>query len=139
MANRRAFFSAAALAWPLVAHRSAIAQAPAVATPPAPTDLPLFAVELRVGSRWEPAKQPHEQAYFREHSANLKRLRDDGQLVLGARYSDKGFLVLAAASEADAKTLLEADPSIQNEVFAFQIHPFNVFYSGCVSATGRRG
>ena len=82
-------------------------------------------------------KKPHEQAYFREHSANLKRLRDGGVLFLGARYSDIGLVVVAAETEAGARALVEVDPSVQNQIFTYAIHPFHVFYSGCLRAPTR--
>ena len=69
---------------------------PANVTEPATN---LYAIEIRVGAGWDATKHPNEQAYFREHSANLKRLRDEGRLVLGARYSDKGLVVVRAASD----------------------------------------
>jgi uncharacterized protein YciI len=94
--------------------------------------VPLFAVEFRTGPKWDANKPAQEQAHFKEHSANLKRLRDAGSLKLGARYSDKGFIVLAAASEAEARSEIEKDPTVQAQVFAYELHPFNVFYSGCV-------
>jgi hypothetical protein len=31
----------------------------------------------------------------------LKRLRDDGKIVLGARYADKGMIVLRFAAEVE--------------------------------------
>ncbi|MBK9609121.1 MAG: hypothetical protein IPO58_22875 [Betaproteobacteria bacterium] len=117
------------------------APGPAGANPPAapsPAALPLFAVELRTGARWDHTRPAHEQAHFREHSANLKRLRDQGHIVLGARYSDKGFLVVAGATATAVRELMEADPSIQAQVFAFDLHEFRVFYPGCVSAPARR-
>ena len=117
------------------------ATGPAGANPasaPAAAALPLFAVELRTGARWDHARPAHEQAQFREHSTNLKRLRDQGHIALGARYADKGFLVVTAASAAAARELMEADPSIQAQVFAFELHEFRVFYPGCVSAPVRR-
>jgi uncharacterized protein YciI len=92
--------------------------------------LPLFAVEIRVGSKWDSSKAPHEQALFREHSANLKRLRDAGHLIMGARYSDIGLIILAADSEASARAMIEADPSIAAGTFTYAVHPFSVFYSG---------
>jgi hypothetical protein len=94
--------------------------------------VPLFAVEFRTGPKWDSAKPAQEQTHFREHSANLKRLRDAGSLKLGARYSDKGLVVLAAATEAEARSEIEKDPTVQAQVFAYEVHPFNVFYSGCV-------
>jgi uncharacterized protein YciI len=113
-------------------------------TPPAPAEvetLPLFAVEVRVGPKWDPSKKPHEQALFREHSANLKVLREAGHLVVGARYSDVGLVILAAESEEAARAMIDADPSIAAGTFTYRIHPFNVFYPGTlrspVRATGK--
>ncbi len=134
---RRRALSAAILAIPLGASRRAAAQAPISETQPVPASANLFAVEFRVGPKWDAAKQAHEQAHFRDHSANLKRLRDNGSLLVGARYSDKGFLVVAGESEASVRALIEVDPSVANQVFAYEVHSFNVFYSGCVQAPKR--
>ena len=106
------------------------------AQPPASSQL--FAVEIKVGPKWETAKPAHEQALFREHSANLRRLRDAGSLVMGARYSDKGLVVLSAPSLADAKAMMDQDPSIVAGVFAYEAYPFNVFYPGSVESGKRR-
>ncbi|MEZ5465362.1 MAG: YciI family protein [Lysobacteraceae bacterium] len=95
----------------------------------APT-VPLFAVEFTIGQAWDADKPAHEQAHFREHSANLKRLRESGALLLGARYGKKGLVVLSAASEAEARALIERDPAVQGGTFAFELHPFSVFYGG---------
>jgi len=94
--------------------------------------LPLFAVEIRVGPKWDSSKAPREQALFREHGANLKRLRDAGNLVMGARYSDIGLIILAADSVASARAMIEADPSIAAGTFTYAVHPFSVFYPGDV-------
>lgn len=113
---------------------------PAQAQPAAaaPNELPLFAVEITVGSKWDQNKPPQEQQFFREHSSNLKRLRDAGVLIMGARYSDKGLVVLAAQDEAHARSMMDEDPSIKAEVFKYQIHAFSVFYGGTVNAQARR-
>jgi uncharacterized protein YciI len=99
---------------------------------------PLFAVEFRTGSGWDHTKPAHEQAYFRDHSANLKRLRDQGQLVLGARYSDRGFIVMTGESAAAVREQIELDPAVRNQIFAFELHEFGVFYPGCVGAPAKR-
>ena len=101
-------------------------------------NLPLFAVEIKVGSKWDQSKPPQEQQYFREHSANLKRLRDAGTLIMGARYSDKGLVILAAQTEEEAKAMMDVDPSIKGDVFKYELHPFGVFYSGSVNQRPRR-
>ena len=136
MTTRRRTLAACA-ALPLAALGSAHAQTPSTETKPSAVPANLFAVEFRTGPKWDAAKEAHEQAHFREHSANLKRLRDSGALLLGARYSDKGFVVLAAETEAQARALVDVDPSVQNHVFAYALHPFHVFYAGCVQAAKR--
>lgn len=128
---RRRFCSSLVLAAAgLMACSSAFAQAgePAVAD----AELPLFAVELTIGPEWDASKPAQEQLHFREHSAHLKRLRDAGSLLVGARYSDKGWLVLAARDEQHARSMIEEDPSIQAKVFKYELHPFAVFYAGAV-------
>lgn len=119
----------------LVAVARVEAQAPASA--PDGANRPLFAVEITIGAKWDPAKPPQEQQYFAEHSANLRRLREAGSLVLGARYGDKGLVVLAARDEADARAMMDEDPSMKAQVFTYQLHRFNVFYGGTVAPPRR--
>jgi uncharacterized protein YciI len=131
---RKSMAAAAVVA--VCAAQSALAQAQtAAATPNEPT---LFAVEITVGSKWDQSKPAHAQPFFQDHSANLKRLRDSGALVMGARYSDKGLVVLAAPSEAIARAMMDEDPSIRAGVFKYEIHAFSVFYGGTVTARPRK-
>jgi uncharacterized protein YciI len=117
------------------------AAVPAQAVPPtadpsaaAPAPLLLFAVEIKTGPGWDSAKPPQEQLHFRDHSLNLRRLREQGHLLMGARYADKGLLVLQAPSLAQAQAWMQQDPAIQARVFGFELHPLNVFYPGQVGA-----
>ena len=113
---------------------------PAAGAEPAAAAAPaglLFAVEIKTGPAWDAAKPPQDQAHFREHSAHLRRLREQGVLLVGARYADKGLLVLRAASAGDAHAMLKDDPSIQAGVFKYELHEFRVFYSGTLAAPPR--
>lgn len=92
----------------------------------------LFAVQFTVGPKWDQSKQPQEQLFFKEHSENLKSLRTEGTLLIGGRYSDKGFIIVKAGSEAEARSKIEADPAVQNQVFKFELHSFRAFYKGCI-------
>ena len=114
------------------------AQSPQPSPAPAAAELPLFAVVVTVGAKWDAAKPPQDQALFREHSAHLKKLRDGGHLVMGARYSDKGLVILAAEDEAAARAMIDEDPSMKAETFRYEVYPFNVFYSGTLTARPRR-
>lgn len=97
-----------------------------------------FAVEITTGPGWDLAKAPGEQRLFREHSLHLKKLRDAGHIVLGARYSDKGLLVFAAQTAAEVKALMDQDPSMAAGTFKFEVYDFNVFYSGTLQTRPRR-
>jgi uncharacterized protein YciI len=94
----------------------------------------LFAIEIKTGPAWDNSRAPQDQAHFREHSLHLRRLREQGVLVMGARYADKGLVVMRAANESEAHALLKGDPSIQAGVFQYELHEFRVFYGGTLAA-----
>ena len=107
--------------------------APATATPPAP----LYAAIYKTGPKWDAAKPPGEQAFFKDHSAHLAKLRAAGTIVMGARYADVGLIVVSAASEPDARKIFEVDPSVVAGTFAVDVHRFSVFYPGFVGTPPR--
>lgn len=94
-----------------------------------------FAVEISVGPAWDPSVSPNEQAYFKEHSMHMAALRKAGHVVLGARYSDVGLLVIQALTADDVRALLDDDPSMQAGTFQYEVYPMNVFYPGFVGNT----
>ena len=103
----------------VVAAGTAAAQAP-----PAP----LFVVHFETGPSWNKSLAPSDQPSFREHSANLNRLRKEGTIVFGARYGDLGMIFLKADALDAAKALMEADPGVQSGIFSYRIAPLRVFY-----------
>ncbi|MCU0386684.1 MAG: hypothetical protein MUE38_11695 [Flavihumibacter sp.] len=92
----------------------------------------LFIVTYTTGTAWDVAKQPQEQPWFKEHSANLSKLRKDGIIKAGARYADKGIIVIAAKTIALAKELIFADAAVVNKLFVADVEKLNVFYEGCL-------
>ncbi len=91
----------------------------------------LFAVELTRGPAWDLAKPANEQPGFSEHSANIKRLTDTQALVIGARYGEKGLLVVTAADEAAARAHFAADPMVSKNIFRADVSAFSAFKHGC--------
>lgn len=92
----------------------------------------LYIVTYTTGPTWDMAKQPHEQPWFKEHSANLSKLRKDGIIKAGARYADKGIIVIAAKTIASAKELIFTDAAVANKLFVADVQKLNVFYEGCL-------
>jgi len=113
----------------------AAAQDPGGPPAAAPTAVkePLFAILFRTGPAWDSAKQPQEQAHFKEHSANLAALRKAGKIVTGGRYADVGLVVVRAADKDAAQALLAGDPSLAAGLFRAEVHPWMTLYEGCVS------
>jgi uncharacterized protein YciI len=113
------------IAWLILASFAVHAETP-------PAGEKLFLVQFTVGDAWAKEKAPQEQAYFAEHSANLKRLRTEGKLLLGGRYSDKGILIVRGPSEEAVRADIDQDPSVVNHTFNAAVYPFGTFYDGCV-------
>ena len=95
-------------------------------------DLQKFIVLYTLGESWDATKNPQEQTYFADHSAHLQSLRKDSVIVIGARYSDTGMLIIQARDETAAHELIKSDLAIKNELFKVEIHMFSPFYKGCV-------
>jgi hypothetical protein len=120
---------AASIAAAVLLTSLARAQTPAPAPAPA---VPLYAAVFKTGPKWDAAKAPNDQPFFRDHSTNLAKLRAAGTIVMGARYADIGLVVVAAATEADARKLFDGDPSIAAGTFTLDVQRFSVFYPGYV-------
>ncbi|NAY91859.1 hypothetical protein GTQ34_08015 [Muricauda sp. JGD-17] len=95
-------------------------------------EIPHFVALYTLGASWNMEVEPMEQQFFKEHSAFLAQLRKDSTIVVGARYSDTGMIVFKASDLKAAETLLHEDVAIQNELFNVEVHPFDVFYKGCI-------
>ena len=93
----------------------------------------LFAVELTRGPAWDASKPAAEQPGFSEHSANIKRLTETQALVIGARYGEKGLLVVTAADEAAARAHFAADPMVAKNLFRADVAAFSAFKHGCTN------
>ncbi|MEQ1584347.1 MAG: hypothetical protein ABL895_00595 [Cyclobacteriaceae bacterium] len=92
----------------------------------------LFIVIYSMGSLWDATRQPDEQLYFKEHSANLSKLRKEGVIKTGARFADKGMIVISAQSLTAAKEIILSDIAVIHKLFDTDIQKLNVFYGGCL-------
>jgi hypothetical protein len=92
----------------------------------------LFIVTYTTGAKWDNSKKPQEQTYFKEHSINLSTMRKNGVIKLGARYSEKGIIIITAASFKAAQELINSDQAVVNSLFKAEVEKLNVFYDGCI-------
>src|SRR5687768_8920837 len=77
----------------------------------------LYIVTFTTGSSWDAAKSPNEQSYFKEHSMRLSELRKAGVIKFGARYAEKGIIVISSPTLQAAKALISEDPAVNNKLF----------------------
>jgi uncharacterized protein YciI len=76
--------------------------------------------------------EPGEQRHFKDHSANIARLKTEGRLAIGGRFGDMGLLLVRAATREEAQSLVDRDPSVSAGVFKAEVHPWSTFAAGCV-------
>ncbi|MEM9076434.1 MAG: YciI family protein [Bacteroidota bacterium] len=92
----------------------------------------LFAMIYSPGNEWNHNITFDQQSFFMEHSKHIQNLRKEGKVVVGGRYSDKGFMILRAKDSINAVAIVQQDPSVTNSVFEVEPFEFRPFYSGCV-------
>ena len=92
----------------------------------------VFAMIYTPGENWNYEITFDQQPFFIAHSKHIQKLRKEGSIVIGGRYSDKGFMLLRAKDSIKAVTIVEKDPSVTNGIFDVELFEFSTFYSGCL-------
>ena len=90
-----------------------------------------FILHFTTGEAWLPDTPFSEQLHSAGHGRNLRRLRDEGIILIGARYSDKGLLILRG-TETDLRAEIDKDPMVQAGAFEYELFELALFYKGCV-------
>lgn len=84
-------------------------------------------VVLKTGPNKLPAG-PEREAMFNGHFANMKRLSNEGKLVLAGPFDGvdgwRGLFILAVAEIDDAKKLVATDPVIINGEMVAEYHTY---------------
>ena len=89
---------------------------------------------LRKGPTWSPDSTPEISALQEAHLGNLRRLADEGKLVLNGPLLDafqlggeiRGIGVLKAASLAEAREWIGTDPMVKAGRLVFEVHAWMV-------------
>jgi uncharacterized protein YciI len=83
-------------------------------------------VILKTGSRHIEDKNKLD-SLFRGHHENIKRLVNDGKLIVAGPFEDntmsyQGLFILNVATKAEAEKLLETDPTVKEKIFDAEIY-----------------
>ena len=89
---------------------------------------------LKKGPLWSPDSTPEIDALQEAHLANVRRLREEGKLVLSGPLLDSFQLsgeirsigVLKAASMAEARGWIGTDPMVKAGRLVFELHAWMV-------------
>ena len=92
----------------------------------------LYMVTYTTGKAWDHTKSSGEQLFFKSHSGHLSALRKSGVITAGARYSDKGMIIIRSQSLPDAKNIIESDSAVSHHLFNVSVDKLSVFYPGCL-------
>lgn len=98
----------------------------------APKGKQYFIALFSRGPQWDEGKLAHEQPGFKEHSENLRRLRAEKKIAIGARYGDMGMVIIEANDESDARSFFAPDSMVHKKTFTLELHPFRPFYKGSI-------
>jgi uncharacterized protein YciI len=75
-------------------------------------------VRVEAGPTWRSGK-PEDQPAWDEHAEFVDRLVEAGTFVMGGPFSDNSgtLILLEGISSAEARTLMDSDPFVENGVF----------------------
>ena len=104
----------------------------------APLQSPMWVMMFTPGPAWDSTRAPGDQAHFRNHSANLARLRTEGRIRLGGRFGPWGLILVDAGSEAEARSYFAPDSTLSAGVFRSELYAWSTIYSGSVGGALER-
>ncbi|MDX6497849.1 MAG: uncharacterized protein QOG23_1109 [Blastocatellia bacterium] len=83
---------------------------------------------LRKGPKWDGTAELQRKQILQQHFANVMSLLDTGKAAVAGPMGDDtdlvGIFILRAASTAEAKTWVEADPAVKAGLFVAEFHPW---------------
>jgi uncharacterized protein YciI len=92
-----------------------------------PATQPSYLVVYRPGPRWLPDKPLSEQP-LREHGRYMLELYQRGAMRLAGPFADGsgGAVLFGADDDASAQAIVEADPAVMAQTFAYQLRRWTI-------------
>jgi uncharacterized protein YciI len=95
---------------------------------PKPKLVELHMALLKPGPKWDGTMEPSKNPTLKQHVAYFLSLLDSGKAIIGGPMADgkelAGIYILRAASAAEAKAWVDADPAVSGGVFTAEMHPW---------------
>ena len=83
---------------------------------------------LKRGPKWEGTLAAERNRILQQHLANVLSMLDSGNAVIAGPMRDDtdlvGIFILRAQSAEEAKTWVDADPSVKSGLFSAEMHPW---------------
>ncbi len=83
---------------------------------------------IRKGPAWTPGDTPEIRALQEAHMANIRRLGEEGKLLLAGPFTDggdlRGLFLFEVATLEEAKALCETDPAVKAGRLVVEVHPW---------------
>jgi len=83
---------------------------------------------LRKGPKWEGTPAAERNQILQQHRTNVLSMLDSGKAVIAGPMGDDtgvaGIFILRASSAEEAKTWVDADPSVKSGLFVAEMHPW---------------
>jgi uncharacterized protein YciI len=83
---------------------------------------------LKRGPKWETTAAAERNKILQQHLANVLSMLDSGKAVIAGPMGDDtdpaGIFILRAPSAEEAKTWVDADPTVKSGLFVAEMHPW---------------
>jgi uncharacterized protein YciI len=90
----------------------------------------LFALVHRPGPAWVDETGYREQPGIERHIGYLRRLFDEGRMVMGGPFLDDagGLALIEADDMEEASTFAYDDPTVREGLLSVEVHPWRVVF-----------
>src|SRR5712692_4129357 len=83
---------------------------------------------MKKGPKWDSTKEPERNQIRQQHLANVLSLLESGKAVITGPFGDDtdlaGIFILRASSTAEAKSWVDAAPSLKAGLMVPEMHPW---------------